>query len=172
MVEGKPYRYGLIAAGMCVLLVGLFVMTQERPHIYATLCSLGITMVTLGTAWSLCQCYPKRIECSFLYHKPPPTVFYRIWQYIQPAVQPQTTCNHASPGPTHPASSPAGSSEEGEGVLRSISVFNKALLWGEKIILIGWAWIPSGLAYSHPWLHPCQSCEIHRLGPNSFISID
>ncbi|XP_020347592.1 barttin [Oncorhynchus kisutch] len=64
MVEGKPYRYGLIAAGMCVLLVGLFVMTQERPHIYATLCSLGITMITLGTAWSLCQCYPKVVLIS------------------------------------------------------------------------------------------------------------
>ncbi|XP_014024721.1 barttin [Salmo salar] len=64
MAEGKPYRYGLIAAGMCVLLVGLFVMTQERPHIYATLCSLGIIMVTLGTAWSLCQCYPKVVLIS------------------------------------------------------------------------------------------------------------
>ncbi len=33
------------------------------------------------------------IECSFLYHKPSPKVFQRIWQYIQPASQPQTTCN-------------------------------------------------------------------------------
>ncbi len=32
--------------------------------------------------------------------------FQRIWQYIQPASQPQTTCNHTSPGPPHPASSP------------------------------------------------------------------
>ncbi len=39
------------------------------------------------------------IECSFLYHKPSPNVFQRIWQYIQPASQPQTTCNHTSPGP-------------------------------------------------------------------------
>ncbi len=31
------------------------------------------------------------IECSFLYHKPSPKVFQRIWQYIQPASQPQTT---------------------------------------------------------------------------------
>uniref|UniRef100_A0A674CW00 Pecanex-like protein n=1 Tax=Salmo trutta TaxID=8032 RepID=A0A674CW00_SALTR len=35
----------------------------------------------------------------------------RIWQYAQPASQPQTTCNHASPGPPHPASLPAESSE-------------------------------------------------------------
>lgn len=59
MVEGKPYRYGLIAAGLCVAAVGLFIMTQERPHVYATLCVLGVTMVCVGTVWSLCQCYPK-----------------------------------------------------------------------------------------------------------------
>ncbi len=37
------------------------------------------------------------IECSFLYHKPSPKAFQRIWQYIwqyiQPTSQPQTTCN-------------------------------------------------------------------------------
>ena len=38
-------------------------------------------------------------------------LFYRMWQYVQSASQPQTTCNHASPGPPHLASSPAGSSE-------------------------------------------------------------
>ncbi len=37
--------------------------------------------------------------------------FQRIWHYIQPASQPQTTCNHTSPGPPHPASSPPRSSE-------------------------------------------------------------
>ncbi len=41
------------------------------------------------------------IECSFLYHKPSPKAFQRIWQYIQPAAQPQTTCNHTNPGPPH-----------------------------------------------------------------------
>ncbi|XP_041646330.1 barttin isoform X2 [Cheilinus undulatus] len=59
MAEGKPYRYGLIAAGMCVLCVGLFIMTQEKPHVYMTMSALGVTMVTVGTAWSMCQCYPK-----------------------------------------------------------------------------------------------------------------
>ncbi len=51
------------------------------------------------------------IECSFLYHKPSPKAFQRIWQYIQPASQPQTTCNHTNPGPPHPASSPPRSFE-------------------------------------------------------------
>ncbi len=50
-------------------------------------------------------------ECSFLYHKPSPKAFQRIWQYIQPASQLQTTCNHTSPGPPHPASSPPRSYE-------------------------------------------------------------
>ncbi len=46
------------------------------------------------------------LECSFLYHKPSPKGFQRIWQNIQLASQPQTTCNHTRPGPPHPASSP------------------------------------------------------------------
>ncbi len=56
------------------------------------------------------SCWPW-IECPFLYHKPSPKTFQRVWQYIQPASQPQTTCNHTSPGPPHPASSPPRSSE-------------------------------------------------------------
>ncbi|ROL41167.1 E3 ubiquitin-protein ligase TRIM39 [Anabarilius grahami] len=53
----------------------------------------------------------RAVECSFLYHKPSPKAFQRIWQYIQPASQPQTMCTHTSPGPSHPASSPPRSSE-------------------------------------------------------------
>ncbi len=51
------------------------------------------------------------IKCSFLFHKPSPKAFQRIWQYIQPASQPQTTYNHTSPTPPHLASSPPRSSE-------------------------------------------------------------
>ncbi|XP_037530787.1 barttin [Nematolebias whitei] len=66
MVEGKPYRYGLIVTGLCVVAVGLFIMMQERPHIYVTVCFLGATMVCVGTVWSLCQCYPKVIVTPVL----------------------------------------------------------------------------------------------------------
>ncbi|TWW57634.1 hypothetical protein D4764_07G0003530 [Takifugu flavidus] len=63
MVEGKPYRYGLIAAGLCVAAVGLFIMTRERPHVYITFCALGVSMMCAGTVWSACQCYPKVNPC-------------------------------------------------------------------------------------------------------------
>ncbi|XP_054903410.1 barttin [Poeciliopsis prolifica] len=59
MAKGKPYRYGLIVAGLSVVAAGLFLMMQERPHIYVTMCVVGVTMVCAGTVWSLCQCYPK-----------------------------------------------------------------------------------------------------------------
>ncbi len=43
------------------------------------------------------DCWPW-IECYlFLYHKSSPKAFRRICQYIQPASQTQTTCNHTSP---------------------------------------------------------------------------
>ncbi|CDQ85868.1 unnamed protein product [Oncorhynchus mykiss] len=50
-----------------------------------------------------------------------PSAGQRIWQYIHQVSQPQTTCSHGSPGPPHPASSPAGSSEAG-GVSLSLKV--------------------------------------------------
>ena len=79
-------------------------------------------------------------------------------QYVKLASQLQTTCNHARPGLPHPASSSVGSSEEG--VFLSVFCF-----CGEKLILIGWAWLPSGCTSA-------LSCEIHRLGPHECISID
>lgn len=63
--------------------------------------------------------------------------------------------NHISPGPLHPASSPVGSSDQSPEQLiklRSISSVIKNFC-GEKLFLIGWAWLPSGWA-------PAQSCEI------------
>ena len=75
-------------------------------------------------------------------------------------------CNHASPGPPHPASSPEGSSET-----VYISVYNKAPLWGKtNSDFLGMA--PKWPFQAHPWLRPAQSCKIHWLGPNLFISID
>ncbi|XP_064874784.1 GPI ethanolamine phosphate transferase 2-like isoform X3 [Oncorhynchus nerka] len=57
----------------------------------------------------------------------------RFWHYIQPALQPQTTCNHTSSGSPHPASSPAGLSEGAE---RSISLRTQdgAVLVGRHVI--------------------------------------
>lgn len=59
MGEGKPYRCGLMAAGLGVIAVGLFIMVQEKPHVYGTMCALGVVMLCAGTVWSFCQCYPK-----------------------------------------------------------------------------------------------------------------
>lgn len=42
--------------------------------------------------------------------KPSPKGFQRIWQYIHPASEAQTTCNHI-PGPPHPVASPPRPSE-------------------------------------------------------------
>ncbi len=54
--------------------------------------------------------------------------FRRNWPYIQPASQPQTTCNHTIPGPPHPASSPPRSSETSHKLLQQSVCINKAFL--------------------------------------------
>ncbi len=54
--------------------------------------------------------------------------FRRIWPYIQPALQPRTTCNHTSPGPPHPASSPPRSSETSHQLLQQSVCINKEFL--------------------------------------------
>ncbi len=78
------------------------------PQMLQVLRERAIGMLTAGMST---RAVAPWIECSFLYHKPSPKAFQRIWQYIQPTSQPQTTCNHTSPGPPHPASSPPRSSE-------------------------------------------------------------
>uniref|UniRef100_A0A3B4A4N2 Barttin n=1 Tax=Periophthalmus magnuspinnatus TaxID=409849 RepID=A0A3B4A4N2_9GOBI len=63
MVEGKPYRSGLMVAGMAVIAVGLFIMVEEKPLVYGTMCALGVIMLCAGMIWSFCQCYPK-VQCK------------------------------------------------------------------------------------------------------------
>ncbi len=54
--------------------------------------------------------------------------FRRNWPYIQPSLQPQTTCKPTSPGPPHPASSPPRSSETSHQLLQQSVCINKAFL--------------------------------------------
>ncbi|KAK5936046.1 hypothetical protein CgunFtcFv8_021348 [Champsocephalus gunnari] len=75
-----------------------------------------------------CCCWD--LESKF----PSPKAFQRIWQYIQPASQPQTTCNHTSPGPPHPACSPPRWSETSHSDLLQQSVcITKDFLLSETV---------------------------------------
>uniref|UniRef100_A0A8D2L470 Barttin n=1 Tax=Varanus komodoensis TaxID=61221 RepID=A0A8D2L470_VARKO len=62
MAEEKTFRYGLIILGFFLVMVGMFIMSVEKPHIYITFCTLGILIIAVGIVWSMCQCYPK--HCS------------------------------------------------------------------------------------------------------------
>uniref|UniRef100_A0A6J0U5U8 Barttin n=1 Tax=Pogona vitticeps TaxID=103695 RepID=A0A6J0U5U8_9SAUR len=59
MAEEKTFRYGLIVLGFFLVMVGMFIMSVEKPQIYITFCTLGILTVAVGVTWSMCQCYPK-----------------------------------------------------------------------------------------------------------------
>ncbi|KAJ7332676.1 hypothetical protein JRQ81_014856 [Phrynocephalus forsythii] len=59
MAEEKPFRYGLIVLGFFLVMIGMFIMSVERPQIYITFCTLGILTIVVGVIWSMCQCYPK-----------------------------------------------------------------------------------------------------------------
>jgi len=76
------------------------------PQMSQVLRERAVGMLTAGmsTRAKRSRAVAREIECSFLYHKPSTKAFQRIWQYIQPASRPQTTCT--SPGSPHPASSP------------------------------------------------------------------
>ncbi|XP_039590523.1 barttin isoform X2 [Polypterus senegalus] len=59
MAEDKTFRYGLIVLGIFLVMVGMFLMSVDKPQVYATFCAVGSLAVLMGLAWSMCQCYPK-----------------------------------------------------------------------------------------------------------------
>ncbi|OCT82767.1 barttin [Xenopus laevis] len=59
MAEDKTFRYGLIILGFFLVMIGMFIMSVDKPHVYITFCSIGVLMICIGITWSICQCYPK-----------------------------------------------------------------------------------------------------------------
>ncbi|NWU14796.1 BSND protein, partial [Cephalopterus ornatus] len=77
MAEEKTFRYGFIILGFFLVMMGIFIMSVEKPHIYITFCVLGVLLIAVGITWSMCQCYPKITFIpvdpeaeKFLDHKP------------------------------------------------------------------------------------------------------
>ncbi|NXN77764.1 BSND protein, partial [Bombycilla garrulus] len=59
MAEDKSFRYGFIILGFFLVMLGMFIMSMEKPQYYITFCVLGVLLVAVGITWSMCQCYPK-----------------------------------------------------------------------------------------------------------------
>ncbi|NXO23733.1 BSND protein, partial [Cisticola juncidis] len=59
MAEEKTFSYGFIILGFFLVMVGMFIMSVEKPQYYITFCVLGVLLVAVGITWSMCQCYPK-----------------------------------------------------------------------------------------------------------------
>ncbi|KAM4021938.1 barttin [Anomaloglossus baeobatrachus] len=59
MAEDKTFRYGLIVLGFFLIMIGMFIMSVDKPQIYITFCCVGVLLVFVGITWSICQCYPK-----------------------------------------------------------------------------------------------------------------
>ncbi|XP_018419492.1 PREDICTED: barttin [Nanorana parkeri] len=59
MAEDKTFRYGLIVLGFFLIMIGMFIMSVDKPQIYITFCCIGVFLIFIGVTWSICQCYPK-----------------------------------------------------------------------------------------------------------------
>uniref|UniRef100_A0A8C4YUS1 Barttin CLCNK type accessory subunit beta n=1 Tax=Gopherus evgoodei TaxID=1825980 RepID=A0A8C4YUS1_9SAUR len=59
MAEDKTFRYGLIVLGFFLVMIGMFIMSVDKPQVYITFCTLGVLTIAVGITWSMCQCYPK-----------------------------------------------------------------------------------------------------------------
>ncbi|XP_044157668.1 barttin isoform X1 [Bufo gargarizans] len=59
MAEDKTFRYGIIVLGFFLIMIGMFIMSVDKPQIYITFCCIGVLLVFIGITWSICQCYPK-----------------------------------------------------------------------------------------------------------------
>ncbi|NXI15267.1 BSND protein, partial [Irena cyanogastra] len=59
MAGEKTFRYGFIILGFFLVMLGMFIMSVEKPQYYITFCVLGVLLVAVGITWSMCQCYPK-----------------------------------------------------------------------------------------------------------------
>ncbi|XP_062437560.1 barttin [Rhea pennata] len=57
--DEKTFRYAFIVLGFFLVMTGLFIMSVEKPQVYITFCTVGVLLVAVGVAWSMCQCYPR-----------------------------------------------------------------------------------------------------------------
>ncbi|XP_019356784.1 PREDICTED: barttin [Gavialis gangeticus] len=94
MAEDKTFRYGLIMLGFFLVMIGMFIMSTDKPQIYITFCTLGVLIIAVGITWSMCQCYPKVTFApmdaeaeKFVSHKPAVLIANEI---------PEKTCSQAT----------------------------------------------------------------------------
>ncbi|XP_056353583.1 barttin isoform X2 [Oenanthe melanoleuca] len=99
MAEEKTFRYGFIILGFFLVMVGMFIMSVEKPQYYITFCVLGVLLVAVGITWSMCQCYPK---ITFI----PADLETQRFLDHKPMVLPQKDAGLIAPCPSQEATSP------------------------------------------------------------------